>query len=260
MREYYDIEHIKNHNYMEKVVNILRLPIKWLDRYNIQSANATIVANSYFSKNMIKMAYGINSIVVYPGVDINKYNNIVKSIKTNQVICVSTINKYKRQEFLVDVIANISPAKRPVLVLLGNGSDEKYLSNIVNKAALLNVKLLIKVNATEEEKIRELKKSKIFIYAPVSEPFGLVVEEAIAVGLPLMIYKNGGGYSEIVSQKNGIVMNNLNPILWSYKLDHLLMDNEKQKIFSKNNVKYAMEKLNSNHMNEQLLSIIEKNL
>lgn len=260
MREYYDIEHIRYQSIKERIVNLLRLPIKWLDRYNIQSPNTTIVANSYFSKRIIDNAYSVNSVVVYPGIDVKKYLGESSIKKANQVICISAINKYKRQDFLVDILANMSEENRPLLVLIGNGFDEKYLLNLYSKAKSLNVKLKVKINISEKEKVKELKKSKIFIYAPISEPFGIVVEEAVASGLPILVYKYGGGYVELVSKNNGIIMNNLDPKLWSDRLSQLLKNVDKLKYYSEYNRKYAIDKLDSKYMNETLLTIVKSNL
>jgi glycosyltransferase involved in cell wall biosynthesis len=260
MREYYDIEHIRRQSIKEKLINIIRLPIKWLDNYNVKSPNTTIIANSNFSKTMIKNAYGLNSVVVYPGINTKKYLKTTNINKINQVICVSAINALKNQDFIVDVLANTPEINRPTLLLLGNGSDKAYLSKIIYKCKLLKVKLKIKINVSENEKIRELQKSKIFIYAPVNEPFGLVVEEAIASGLPLLVYKHGGGYIEIVSNNNGIVMNNLDAELWGSVLNKLLADDERQVEFSEYNRKYAEEKLDSEYMNEEILRIVKAKL
>ena len=53
MREYYDSAHIQLQNTKEKIVNLLRLPIMFLDRMNIRAKNTTIVANSNYSKELL---------------------------------------------------------------------------------------------------------------------------------------------------------------------------------------------------------------
>ena len=80
MREYYDQLHIANQNMKERIINIIRTPIKIIDRNNLKSENLTVVANSYFSKKIIDKSYKVDSYVIYPGVNTKlfKINNKIK--------------------------------------------------------------------------------------------------------------------------------------------------------------------------------------
>lgn len=257
MREFYDTEHIKNQSKKEKFINIIRTPIKFIDRKNIKTDRLIVVANSLYSKKIIDKAYDVNSVVIYPGIDTNKYKVSPGQVKENQVVSIGAINKLKNQEFLVDVLAKIEKGIRPTLVLVGNGRDEKYIEMIKVKAKTMGVNLKIKMNISEEEKIAELHKSKVFMYSPIGEPFGLAVEEAISSGLPILTYLRGGGYVEIMDRNNGIMLDKLNSTEWAFSLNQLLSNNLVSK-YQHFNTRYAKKNLDERIMNEKIKKLIDK--
>ncbi|MCE7898018.1 glycosyltransferase family 1 protein [Candidatus Microgenomates bacterium CPR3] len=50
------------------------------------------------------------------------------------------------------------------------------------------------------------KSSYALMYAPVNEPYGLVVLEGMRAGLPIIAAKGGGGYEEIIDSSNGYII------------------------------------------------------
>jgi len=258
LREYYDLDHIYQQSFKDRIINIIRLPIKWLNFINVRAKNITIIANSNYSKKIIDKSYGVNSIVVYPGIITKKYYPQANLKKKNQVIMISSINKIKRQHFLVEVISKIHKSLRPDLVLVGNGYNDQYLKYIVNNARKLKVNLIIKINISDIEKRLIMHESKAFLYAPVSEPFGLVIEEAIAAGLPVVAYKKGGGYAELITNNNGQIINNLDALDWSKQLARLISDEKRMRKIMRYNLKFAAEKLDVKYMYAQIIKLINK--
>lgn len=256
MREYYDIQHKKTQSFKDKIVNIVRLPIKYLDSINIKAKNTIIVANSHLSKKIIDKTYGVNCRVVYPGIETNKYKASKVMEKKNQVICIGAINKLKNQEFLIDVISKIKQNNRPTLVLIGNGANNQYLTYLKEKAKILSVKIKIKINVSDKEKISELWKSKVFMYSPISEPFGIVVVEALAAGLPIITHSSGGGYNEVIDSRNGVIIDSINPFTWSNSLVSLISNPDLINKYQKYNTRYASRYLDSKKMNKQILELI----
>ncbi len=257
MREYYDAQHIATQSIKERIINFFRLPIKYLDRINIRGKDITVVVNSNFSKKIIDEAYSVNSVVVYPGINTREYQEGKKVTKENQVICIGAINKIKNQYFLVEVLAKVEKNIRPTLMLLGNGFNAEYLELIRNKAKLLGVRVKVKINVSNIDKIKELHKSKVFMYSPISEPFGIVVEEALAAGLPILTCSQGGGYSEVIDSKNGIILDTFDPLIWSKNLVGLLSDNNIISKFRKYNTWYASKYLDSKIMDRKIKRIID---
>ena len=95
------------------------------------------------------------------------------------------------------------------------------------------------------------------MFAPVSEPYGLVVNEAMAAGLPLVIYGLGGGFTEVISKNNGIIINNLDTRFWARKVTRLIQDDRLMSQYSKYNLDYS-GRMDSIYMNQRILKVIRK--
>lgn len=245
MREYYDSEIMSIKKWKNHIIDIIRYPIKIIDILNIKKQKINIIANSKYGKKLIFNSYGLHSEVIYPGIDIDKLNS--KFLKRSwdntkyQVICVGAINKLKRQDFIVRSLSNIPHKIRPNLVLVCNGKDDEYLREILDLATGLKVKVIIKENISNNDLYNEYLQSRAFIYAPLNEPFGLVVLEAMCIGLPVIAYKNGGGYAEVLERSSNIIINNLNQREWAEEIQKIIMDKGEWEIIGKANNQIAQK-------------------
>lgn len=258
LREYVDRGHIAQQSIKEKLINLIRLPIKYIDKANLRSENTLVVVNSLYSKANIDKYYKVVSTVLYPGVDTSIYSHNRKVKKLNQIISVGSINRLKGYEFLVKVLSKIPIVYRPTLVVVGNGGDPRYISRILLLAKKLSVKLVVKTNISRSALVREYQQSKIFIYAPVNEPFGVVVLEAMSTGLPLLVSNEGGGYTEIISKQNGVIMSNLNIENWAKSCTDLLIDNNLMARFGNYNALYVRKFYTSDIMNGKLWKLLSR--
>ncbi len=85
------------------------------------------------------------------------------------------------------------------LTIIGDGEEKEYLQSIANqnisfKQPIENIKLQI-----------EFLNHDIFILPSISETWGLVVEEALYFGLPVMVSKNCGSVELVKSGVNGYI-------------------------------------------------------
>lgn len=90
------------------------------------------------------------------------------------------------------------------LTIIGDGEEKEYLKSIANqnisfKPPIENIKLQ-----------DEFLNHDIFILPSISETWGLVVEEALYFGLPVMVSKNCGSVELIKNGKNGYVFHPTN--------------------------------------------------
>lgn len=259
-REFYDGDYISKMSIKEKIINLLLLPIKIIDYLNVKKAkNLTIVANSKYSASILKKTYNKESVVIYPGINLHDFQNISEyQNRENQVLCVGAINKLKNQKFLVDCISEIPIKSRPNLVLVGNGFNSSYLKEVKSYAIERKVKLLIYLNASKLQLRKIYLKSKVFTYPSHKEPFGLVILEALACGLPI-VANNEGGYIELISNNNGYLLKNFQKKEWARYIQLLMSDSRLWSRFSKINKSHA-RKYSELLMNKRLVKVIEQNI
>lgn len=181
-----------------------------------------IICNSNFTKKFIDEEYGVNSLVVYPPVDVDK---IKPKKKENTIIFVgrfSQLTQAKNQHILVSTFKSFFDKQGEDWKLLLMGGVEVGVGGYIKRLRRLAVGYPIEIH--ESPTFTELKeaygKAKIFWSAvgfgieEAREPkkvehFGITVVEAMAAGVVPIVY-SAGGYKEIVEDgKNGF--------LWSTK-------------------------------------------
>jgi len=102
-------------------------------------------------------------------------------------ICVGRLTPFKNQKFLVKVAKEIKGDDFNILII-GDGDEYENLKSQIEKEKLEDkVKLLGFVPSDEIPYY--LKASDIFLYPSLKEGFGIVVLEAMASGLPVVIFK-----------------------------------------------------------------------
>lgn len=110
-------------------------------------------------------------------------------------IYIGRISPEKNIDFMVNIFKNL-PYE---LILIGDGPLKKQLDN----KKYNNIKFLGYIDNKELSK--EILKSDCFILPSLSEPWGLVVEEALTLGLPVIVSNHVGCHSDLVNEKNGII-------------------------------------------------------
>lgn len=107
-------------------------------------------------------------------------------------ICVARLTEVKNLEFLIEAFNKLEKS----LTILGSGELDKKLKKIANK----NIKF---EGYIPNEEIHEYyRKYDIFILSSKSEPWGLVVEEALYNGLPVLVSDKVGSNRDVVKNYN----------------------------------------------------------
>lgn len=149
------------------------------------------IANSQFIARRIKKLYKRDATVIYPPVELNRFN-LVKE-KQDFYVTVSRLVPYKKVDLIVRAF-NQLPNKK--LIVIGDGPELKALEKIAGG----NIALLgYQSNQVIEE---TLQQAKAFIYA-AQEDFGIVPVEAQACGTPVIAYGKGGALETVIPGETG---------------------------------------------------------
>ncbi len=219
-----------------------KILLKKIQKFDIQNIKACdiVLTNSYFSKENILSAYGIDSKVVHLGGDIFQINEEIKiPAKTNQVLSIGSVNSIKGYEFIINSLSLIKKEFRPKLLIIGNSVDKLYLEKIKNLSQLKQVSMEIKINISDLDLKNAFFESSIFAYASFLEPLGLAPLEAMSFGLPVVAIKEGGLRETVIDGYNGFLVDR-SPEHFSKKIFDLIKDKllyKKMSCNSKNHVK-----------------------
>jgi glycosyltransferase involved in cell wall biosynthesis len=102
-------------------------------------------------------------------------------------ICVGRLTPFKNQKFLIKVVKEIKRDDFYILIV-GDGDEYENLKKEIEKEKLEDRVRLLGFIPSDEIPYY-LKASDIFLYPSLKEGFGIVVLEAMAVGLPVVIFR-----------------------------------------------------------------------
>jgi glycosyltransferase involved in cell wall biosynthesis len=177
----------------------------------VKSRFYKFIVNSQFTKKFIDAEFLVNSEVLYPPVDINKF--FPSEHKLKQILYVgrfSNLTQLKGQTYLIETFRQIAdklPGWR--LILAGGtavGTTNKELNSLKQLAGKSNIEFIFNPDFFQIQKL--YSESKIYWSAsgfsadeqknPTKvEHFGMTVVEAMAAGC-VPVITNLGGHKEII--------------------------------------------------------------
>src|SRR3990172_1657749 len=166
--------------------NIARLILGLLRRWDKGSASRAnhLLANSDWTAQRIKQAWGRDSRVISPPVDVKRFDPAPQ--RDDFYLYVSRLVPYK---MTAEIISAFNQLEYP-LVVVGDGPEMPRLQRLAKD----NIKLM---GHQPDSVVTDLmNRAKAFVYMAV-EDFGIAMVEAQAAGCPVIAYHKGGA-AEIV--------------------------------------------------------------
>jgi len=172
-----------------------RLIINYLRKWDLKTASRPdyLIANSKFIAGKIKRIYNRNSDVIYPPVDVDKFEPVLE--KDNYYLTASRMVPYKRTDLIAEAFSIMGDKK---LKVVGQGPE---LEKIKRKSTP-NIEILGYKSGKELKSL--MQKAKAFVFA-AEEDFGITVVEAMACGTPVIALNKGGTAETVVDGKTGIL-------------------------------------------------------
>lgn len=177
--------------------------MKRLDARNARAAQV-ILTNSYYSRESIYRAYGLNSEVCYLGVDSQLFRPLGLP-KKKMVLSVGRVSIAKGYRFLIESLGVVPPGKRPELLIIGDCGDTSEEKTVRGLAAEKGVALTIRYQVDDQELVRCYNEALIVAYCPILEPFGFVPLEAMACGVPVVGVREAGVRESVKDGETGIL-------------------------------------------------------
>lgn len=211
----------------------LRKVVRW-----VLNNSSYVVAQSSNTKENTEKYYGFNVKVIPLPYESFGFKGVGrKQLGLNEgvfyTVTVGRLVKRKGFDFLIKSIAKC-PKKIHALII-GEGPEKDNLMQLAEK---LKVKERIHFLGfvSEEKKFQYLDNSDVYVLSSRHEGFGIVLQEAMQVGLPIVATDNGGQVDFVEDEKNGylIKFGDVNSLIKS--INKVLKD---KKEFSKENIRKA---------------------
>lgn len=131
------------------------------------------LAGSENAKKRIKRVYGVNSKVVYPFIDLDRFKN-VDTFDGGYLVIVGRPNQYKRFDLAEKACLELGMELK---IISGDLDDEMVVKILAGCRALI---------------------------VPGEEDFGLASLEAQALGKPVVVFSAGGNLETVTDSKTGV--------------------------------------------------------
>lgn len=160
---------------------------------------STVFTSGDLHAELLKALNFKGSIQITKGVGIiNKPNiTITKKEYRKRFLYIGRLSKVKNLETLIKVFNDLPNHH---FTIVGDGEEKEYLQFIANK------NIIFKPSIENTKLQAEFLNNDIFILPSISEPWGLVVEEALYFGLPVIVSKNCGSVELIKNGFNGFIV------------------------------------------------------
>ncbi|MDF1814860.1 MAG: glycosyltransferase [Verrucomicrobiales bacterium] len=157
-----------------------------------QSAKVDLfVANSGFIKKRIKACYDRDSVVIYPPVDVERFQ--VSERSEDYHLIVSRLVSYKRIDLAVEAFTK----EGRNLVVIGDGPDRDRLESMAGSCVTF-------LGRAPDEVVEEkMAGCRGFVF-PGLEDFGITPVEAQACGKPVIAFRGGGALETVVEGRTGV--------------------------------------------------------
>src|SRR3984885_1225009 len=202
-----------------KLIRNLRLQAR--EEFENAAGFSGILVNSYFSRESVLRAYGLDADVCYLGINCDLF--VDKNLnRTHSLVGLGSITPAKNVPLCIEAVGRVS-APRPTLIWVGNIADTGYLDEMKAFARSRDVVFEARVGVSDSELIDILNHSMALLYAPRLEPFGLAPLEANACGLPVIAVAEGGVRETMVNQVTGLLVEN-SPAAMAEAIERLSAD------------------------------------
>ncbi|USN96625.1 MAG: glycosyltransferase [Candidatus Nomurabacteria bacterium] len=170
-------------------------PLKKADYQAAQNVDV-FIANSTVVQHRIKKYYGRNSTVIFPPVDVNRFEPA--RTRGNYYVALGRQVHYKR----IDLAVAAATELKVPLKVFGSGSEHEYLISLAGPKVEFHTDR--NGDASDEAVTKALNRARGAIF-PAEEDFGIVAAEALAAGTPVIALGRGGAKDIVDDGVSGIL-------------------------------------------------------
>ena len=208
-----------------------------------------ILVNSFFSRESVLRAYGLETSVCYLGVDTNRFRDL--GLKRERLaIGIGAILPPKAIERAIEAVAVLGD-DRPRLLWIGNVCEDDYRRRLERLATRHGVDLELKIDVPDNELIEGLNRASVMLYTPRLEPFGYAPLEAAACGLPVVGVREGGVRETVNHERTGYLAD-VSPQSLAAALAKILSDPDLGRRLGTNGRRWVTEKWTTDHLTTRL--------
>ncbi len=183
---------------------------KKIVRWVINNSNFVIAQSSNTKNNVLKYYSPNKDIDVIPlPYEKKEFEKIAKKdlgLKEDKKYLIGIGRLVKRKDFITLIKTLPYLPEYIEAIIIGEGPEKEKIISEARKLDVIN-RVHLPGFVSEEKKFQYLDNSDVFILSSLHEGFGIVIQEAMQVGLPIVSTNNGGQADLIQDGENGCLVN-----------------------------------------------------
>ncbi len=167
-------------------------------------ADYIIVASNYAKRTFLEAGFPEQKLFVVPyGVDLHQFEAREKSGGIFRVVFAGQVIPRKGVHYLIQAFQELALPNSELLLV---GTVDASMRNIVGRAVKQTPGIRAVGNVPRLELFRYYESGAVFVLPSLADTFGLVVTEAMACGLPVIITENTGSQDLVTDGREGFVV------------------------------------------------------
>jgi glycosyltransferase involved in cell wall biosynthesis len=169
----------------------------------VRASRTLLLANSFFTANVIKEQIGITPLVIYPPVFLKKTVNSVRARK-NIILTIARFSAEKKLE-QIPLVARDVDAKFVILGSITDATSYSRVRRLIKDYGVEDrVTMILDAPNNFSVKMELLQKAKVYFHTMPFEPFGISIVEGMGAGCIPVVHDSGGAREFV-------------PPMWRYK-------------------------------------------
>jgi glycosyltransferase involved in cell wall biosynthesis len=227
----------------EKITNFFERTrlLKKYAKCNNQFISISRDTTSYFKHNLPENLRNIT--LIQNAINLSQFlrpnNWIKKNDEKLKLVSIGSLVNKKNHLFLIEIVEElIEKGLNPQLSILGEGPNRTRLETEIEDRKLKE-HIHLKGNVSRVEEF--LWDADIYVHSASYEPFGLVLLEAMAAGIPCVSIDGGGNRDIIINEENGFIIKKGNTALFTEAIVRLSTDDSFYNNIVTNGLKHVQD-------------------
>ncbi|MHA6279850.1 glycosyltransferase [Salinimicrobium sp. CAU 1759] len=238
-----------------------------VDKYKISYAKLIrygdqFICNTPYTATLLKQLFPPNKITVLPvGLDFRLFRRFKGKEKSENftILFVGRLIELKGPDLMIKIFNKLllSGINNVYLEIIGEGEMRPCLEKLI-KTKQLNNKINLLGSLTQEEVRNHMESADILVLPGIydksgrAETQGLVIQEAQAMELPVIVSTAGGMKFGLIDGETGYVVEEGNIEKYVTKIEELIIDEDKRLKMGKKGSEFVKGEFDSEKLGDQL--------
>lgn len=174
----------------------------------VKLTDKIITVSNKTKEDLRKIKSEETAVVVPNGIDLDKINGITPSHDKADVLFVGRLIKEKNVDLLLKALVEVKKVYPSFkCMIIGEGPEKQQLENLTEKLGLVENVEFTGFLEEYQDVLAHMKSSKVLVLPSVREGFGMVVVEANACGVPVVVVDHPMNAAKdlIIPGENGFI-------------------------------------------------------